>query len=58
MQYINDIFCVFMITNTYYEPNRVEGLPDGRAAFSWSNPKDGTCAFLLSDNRRYGHGTP
>ncbi|MBW3572593.1 MAG: hypothetical protein KY467_15935 [Gemmatimonadetes bacterium] len=58
VHFVNGVFCAFLTTNTYYEPARVEGLADSRAAFFWSNRKDGTCAFMLSDNRRYGHGTP
>jgi hypothetical protein len=58
VHFVNNVFCLLMVTNTYYEPNRVEGLPDGRAAFAWSNRKDGRCSFLLSINRTYGHGAP
>ena len=58
VHYVNNIFCLLMVTNTYYEPNRVEGLPSGQAAFRWSNRKDGTCSFMLSINRTYGHGSP
>jgi hypothetical protein len=49
-QFINNVFCVMMTTNTYYQPNSVTGLPNGTANFNWVLTKDGTCSFLLSAN--------
>ena len=49
-QFINNVFCALMTTNTYYQPNSVTGLPDGTASFNWVLTKDGTCSFLLSAN--------
>lgn len=50
VQFINNVFCALMTTNTYYQPNSVTGLPDGTASFNVVQTKDGTCSFLLSAN--------
>ncbi len=49
-RFINDTFCATLQTNTYYQPNFVEGLPDGSADFESARDKDGICSFLLSSN--------
>lgn len=53
VHYKNGIFCAFMDTDNYYEPNLVEGLPDGTAVYTWTQRKEGTCDFLLSANREF-----
>jgi hypothetical protein len=51
--YKNGVFCAFFDTDNYYEPNRVEGRPDGTAVLTWTQRKEGPCDFLLSANQEY-----
>ena len=53
VHYKNGIFCLFMDTDNYYEPNRVIGQAGGTALYIWAQRKEGTCAFLLSANREF-----
>ncbi len=51
--YENTIFCnPFAVTNVWFLPNRVRGLPAGVATHNWDAGKSGDCASLLHFEHR------